>query len=120
MLIHIMLDQLNRINLLYDIYSPLLTERQQEVLQLYFSDNYSLGEIAVEYNISRQAVYDLIQRALGSLDKLEKKLGLYSLFNTQQKLLAEAESLLEAEVLTEIEIKRLKSIVANLRSTNEQ
>lgn len=119
-LIHIMLDQLNRINLLYDIYSPLLTERQQEVLQLYFSDNYSLGEIAVEYNISRQAVYDLIQRALGSLDKLETKLGLYSLFNTQQKLLAEAESLLEEEVLSEIEIKRLKSIVANLRSTNEQ
>ncbi len=115
-----MLDQLNKINLLFDIYSPLLTKRQQEVLHLYFSDNYSLGEIAAEYNISRQAVYDLIQRALGSLNKLEEKLGLYRLFNDQQKLLTEAESLLNDEMMTEFKVERLKSILTELRIMSEQ
>ncbi len=115
-----MLDQLNKINLLFDIYSPLLTERQQEVLHLYFSDNYSLGEIAAEYNISRQAVYDLIQRALGSLNKLEEKLGLYRLFNEQQKLLSEAESLLNEDTMTGYKVERLKSILTELRITSEQ
>lgn len=115
-----MLDQLNRINLLYDIYSPLLTERQQEVLQLYICDNYSLGEIAGEYGISRQAVYDLIQRSLSSLDRLESKLGLYRLFNERQHLLVEAESLLSKDEMSEAKIGRLKSIIAALRSVDEQ
>ena len=115
-----MLDQLNRINLLYDIYAPLLTERQQEVLQLYFHDNYSLGEIALEYSISRQAVYDLIRRALVSIEKFEQKLNLYRLFNDQQELIAEAEHLLDGEKLQTEDLKRLKKIVAALRSSSEQ
>lgn len=115
-----MLDQLNRINLLYDIYAPLLTDRQQEVLQLYFSDNYSLGEIAVEYNVSRQAVYDLIQRALASIEKLEEKLNLYKLFNIQQELLNEADSLLAKEEFGKNDQQRLQKIVDDLRSNSEQ
>lgn len=115
-----MLDQLNRINLLYDIYAPLLTERQQEVLQLYFSENYSLAEIAHEYNISRQAVHDLIRRAMGSIEKLEHKLGLYRLFNDQQELIAEAEHLLDREKLQAEDLERLKNIVAALRLSSEK
>ncbi len=115
-----MLDQLNRINLLYDIYAPLLTERQQETLHLYFSENYSLAEISSEYNTSRQAVYDLIQRALVSMEKLEEKLGLYRLFNEQQELLTEADKLLLQEKLKTQDLKRLKEIIAALRSSNEQ
>ncbi|MBW6463582.1 MAG: YlxM family DNA-binding protein [Bacillota bacterium] len=115
-----MLDQLNRINLLYDIYASLLTIRQQEVLQLYFSDNYSLAEIAAEYGISRQAVHDLIQRSLASLEKLEKKLGLYSLYNEQQELIDEAEKLLDSNNLQQKEINRLREIIAGLRISTEQ
>lgn len=115
-----MLDQLNRINLLYDIYAPLLTERQQEILQLYFSENYSLAEIAHEYSISRQAVHDLIRRAMGSIEKLEQKLGLYRLFNDQQKLIAEAEHLLESEKLRAEDLTHLKKIIAALRLSSEQ
>ena len=115
-----MLDQLNRINLLYDIYASLLTERQQEVLQLYFHDNYSLGEIALEYRISRQAVYDLIRRALESIEKFEQKLGLYRLFNEQQDLLAEADSLLDRQELNPDHLQRLKKIVNELRLSSER
>jgi uncharacterized protein len=115
-----LLDQINRINMLYDIYAPLLTERQQEVLQLYFSDNYSLGEIALEYGISRQAIYDLIQRALASIERFECKLGLYRLFENQQKLFTEAEGLLESDQIDQHSLKRLKSIIAELRKSSEE
>jgi predicted DNA-binding protein YlxM (UPF0122 family) len=114
-----MLDKLNRINLLYDIYGSLLTARQQEVLQLYFSDNLSMGEIAAEYGISRQAVYDLIQRALTSIEGFEEKLGLYSLFCFQQRLLQEAGRILE-QPLGPGERQRLQEIIGELRQKNEQ
>ncbi len=115
-----MLDQLNRINLLYDIYGSLLTGRQQETLHFYFSENYSLAEIAAEYKTSRQAVYDLIQRALDSMENLEEKLGLYRLFNEQQDLLAEADDLLLQTELKALDLQRLKEIIAALRSGNEK
>lgn len=115
-----MLDHINRINILYDIYAPLLTEHQQQILQLYFSDNYSMGEIADEYGISRQAVHDLIQRALSSLEKLEQKLGLYKLYGEQLSLLDEAELLLAEDEVSKKDIKRLKGIIKALRSSSEQ
>ncbi|HOB28902.1 MAG: YlxM family DNA-binding protein [Dethiobacteria bacterium] len=114
-----MLDKLNRINLLYDIYSSLLTTRQQEVLQLYFSDNLSLAEIAAEYGISRQAVHDLIQRALVSIESFEEKLGLYALFCFQKSLLQEADRILEQPVGPR-EQRRLQEIINELQQKNEQ
>ncbi len=115
-----MLDQLNRITLLLDIYAPLLTERQQEVLRLYFSDNYSLAEIAGEFKVSRQAIHDLIRRSLDTLEKLESKLGLYSLFNEQQDLLAEAEEITRVGQIDRLHHNRLKEIIFALRRGNEQ
>jgi uncharacterized protein len=115
-----MLEELNRINLLYDIYGPLLTARQQEVLRLYFSDNLSLGEIAAEYRISRQAVYDLIRRALAAVETLETKLGLYRLFQFQQERLLEAGRILEKPVPEPGELVRLREIIGELRQRNEQ
>jgi uncharacterized protein len=115
-----MLEELNRINLLFDIYASLLTERQKEALQLYFSDNYSLGEIAGEYKVSRQAVYDLIQRSLNTLEKLETKLGLYQLFNRQEQLLTEADALLSAGYPNQAQLTRLRDLVNDLRLSIEQ
>ncbi len=115
-----MLDHLNRINVLYDIYGPLLTGRQQEVLKLYFSDNLSMGEIALEYGISRQAVHDLIRRALASIEAFDEKLGLYNLFHFQQERLIEADRILGKPQLAGSERERLQEIVRELRQKNEQ
>lgn len=73
-----MLEKTTRINLLYDFYGPLLTKKQQNFIELYFQHNLSLGEIAEEYGISRQAVYDLIKRSVKSLENFECKLQLCS------------------------------------------
>ncbi|MNW28881.1 putative DNA-binding protein [compost metagenome] len=70
------LEKTTRINLLFDFYEPLLTDKQQMFLKYYFHDDFSLGEIAAEFEISRQAVYEHIKRAEQVLDMYEEKLGL--------------------------------------------
>ncbi|OAB35852.1 DNA-binding protein [Paenibacillus macquariensis subsp. defensor] len=70
------LEKTNRINRLFDFYEHLLTEKQQTFLKYYFHDDFSLGEIAAEFEISRQAVYEHIKRAEQVLAMYEEKLSL--------------------------------------------
>lgn len=70
------LEKTNRMNVLFDFYGPLLTEKQQTFLKCYFHDDYSLGEIAADFDISRQAVYEHLKRAEQALEDYEAKLGL--------------------------------------------
>ncbi len=70
------LSKLGRITLLFDLYGPLLTPKQREAVRLYYEQDLSLGEIAEECRVSRQAVYDLLRRAENALEKYEQKLGL--------------------------------------------
>jgi len=69
-------DGMVRRALLFDFYGSLLTPKQQEVYDLYFQQDLSLGEIAELKSISRNAVYDLLQRAREALETYEDKLGL--------------------------------------------
>ena len=82
------LEKTTRVNLLFDFYGPLLTEKQQTFLTCYFLDDLSLGEIAAEYDISRQAVYEHIRRAEATLEAYEEKLGLASRYERRSELLA--------------------------------
>jgi len=71
-----MIDKIAEVSLLYDFYGQLLTERQREVMRLYHEENYSLSEIAKEYDISRQGVHDTLKKAERALHEYEEKLGL--------------------------------------------
>jgi predicted DNA-binding protein YlxM (UPF0122 family) len=70
------LEKTNRINVLYDFYGALLTDKQQIFLKCYFHDDYSLGEIAADFHISRQAVYEHLKRAEQVLEDYDAKLQL--------------------------------------------
>lgn len=70
-----MLDQLARVARLYDFYGPLLTPKQRQWLELHYHHDLSLGEIADEEGISRQAVYDGLHRAIKALEDYEARLG---------------------------------------------
>lgn len=61
---------------LLDFYGPLLTGRQQALLQLYCEEDLSLAEIAEQEGISRQAVHDSVRRGDAQLHEYEKQLGL--------------------------------------------
>ena len=58
------IEKTNRMNALFEFYSTLLTEKQMNYMELYYADDFSLGEIAEEYEVSRQAVYDNIKRRI--------------------------------------------------------
>ena len=47
------IEKTNRMNALFEFYATLLTEKQMNYVELYYADDYSLAEIAEEYNISR-------------------------------------------------------------------
>ena len=49
--------------ILFDFYGDILTEKQQELFDLYYNEDLSLGEIAEHLGITRQGVRDGIVRA---------------------------------------------------------
>ena len=71
------MDQLELI-LLFDYYGDLLTERQKMCFDLHYNQDLSLGEIARELSISRQAVYDNLSRTEALLKNMEEKTGCVS------------------------------------------
>ena len=56
---------------------------------------FHLGEIAEEYNVSRQAVYDNIKRTEAMLEEYEEKLLLLEKFQERSKLIQEMKELIE-------------------------
>lgn len=66
--------------LLYDFYGELLTKRQRQIYESIVYGNLSLGEIAQEEGISRQAVHDIVKRCDKILQGYEEKLRLIAKF----------------------------------------
>ena len=71
-----------------------------------------LGEIAEEYDVSRQAVYDNIKRTEAMLEEYEDKLLLFEKFQERSKLIQEMKELIAknhhlneklSEMVTELE-----------------
>lgn len=90
-----MLEKISHVVLLKDFYGPLLTEKQQNVLNLHYENDLSLSEIADDMSTSRQAVYDMVKKAESLLEQYEQKLGLVERFQTMRERLKELSSLLE-------------------------
>ncbi|QHF57574.1 hypothetical protein Bateq7PJ16_1768 [Bacillus subtilis] len=55
-------------------------------MSLYYLDDFSLGEIAEEYEVSRQAVYDNIKRTEAMLEQYEDKLLLLKKFQERKEM----------------------------------
>ena len=75
------------ISILSQIYKDVLTEKQFEILDQYYNNDYSLSEIAENYNITRQAVRDNIKNGESKLYDLENKLGIMKKIEKQQKII---------------------------------
>lgn len=98
-----MFEKNMRIGFLLDFYGEVLSERKRTVLDYYYNDDLSLGEIAAEIGISRQGVRELIKKAEEELCFYEEKLGLAGRFRNTQRLAEQLiEQLRDAEVGEEI------------------
>lgn len=70
------MDKRTEILILFDIYGMLLTDKQKNIMDLYFNNDLSLSEIAENSSTSRQAIHDTIKRCEKLLYEYEKKLQL--------------------------------------------
>ena len=63
-----------RISLLADYYGEMLPPRMLEIVRKYYDEDMSLTEIAAQFDISKQAVSEMVSRAQIALQEYEKKL----------------------------------------------
>ena len=68
------------ISLLLDFYGDILSDRQNEMLSMYYNDDCSLSEIAESFSISRQGVRSVLKKGETILTDMENKLHLASRF----------------------------------------
>ena len=60
---------------LFDIYGGLLTKKQQQYFKEYYFENLSLQEIADNYNVSRNAIYNQLRETKDLLNHYEEILN---------------------------------------------
>ena len=114
------MKEFHKVNLLNDFYGSLLTERQQNFIELYYGEDLSLGEIAEQYNVTRQAVHDTLKRAEQTLINYEEKLGLVAKFNEEYQSLEEVITLINGYENTQdardlLKAKEIVQLILNKR-----
>lgn len=98
-----------RMNQLYAYYQALLTPKQQDMLTLYYEEDYSLAEIAEHYQVSRQAVHDTLKRSEKTLELYEQSLKLLERRQQREKWLDELKENLDNREKALAIIEQLKA-----------
>lgn len=98
-----------KVSILCQIYGKMLTEKQYNFLNDYYNNDYSLSEIAQNYQITRQAVRDNIVKGEKKLFELEEKLGIMKRTQNQEEQIVKILS-----ELTKIQTKFSDDKIANI------
>ena len=85
---------------LLDFYAPALTEKQREIVEMYYYNDYSLAEIADNCGITRQGARDAIKRSETIINDLEYRLGFAKQYE-QTKAELEKISVLAKKIIKE-------------------
>lgn len=70
---------------LFDFYGDMLTEKQRQVVELYYEEDLSLAEIAENQSITRQGVRDSLKRAEAQMREMEERLQLAGRFREMRE-----------------------------------
>ena len=93
-------EELAELASLYDSYGVLLKENQQDIFEAYVLDNLSLSEIADEQGMTRQGVYDTINRSRKKLREYESRMRIIEKADAIERHLSEIEKLVESKNMT--------------------
>ena len=70
-------DDFLKYSVLFSYYGELFSKKKKQYLELYLEENSSLSEIAEQYGVTRQAVFDNIKKGVIKLEEYESKLGIF-------------------------------------------
>lgn len=109
-----MVEKIVEVGILYDLYGNLLKEKQKEIMEFYYIEDFSLSEIAENLGISRQSVYDNIKRGEKTLYNYEEKLRILEKMQSKEekarKILELIKNLENNEYIEDIEKTALEII----------
>lgn len=88
----IQMEKFVRQSLLYDFYGELLTQTQKSIYEDVVMNDLSYSELAREYGISRQGVFDMMKRCDKKLEDYENKLKLVEKFENAREKVAMLQS----------------------------
>src|SRR3712207_3584120 len=121
------IQKMVEIEILYAQYGPLLTDKQRDILSMYYEEDYSLGEISNILGTSRQSIFDSLKRSEKSLRDYEDKLGmvkklkkidieLYKLADKAKEIDSKGNSLKDANQFIELIDERSEEHTSELQS----
>jgi hypothetical protein len=117
------LDRKVEYGVLSSFYSSLLTDNQRVMVRLYCDEDLSLGEIARQMAMSRQAVSETMNRAFMKLDQFEDALGLSRRFQQVTDVLKECGSMLgrvQATKETEKHLHQAQHMIQSILEEEEK
>lgn len=112
-----MVDLSKKIKLieLEECYAALLTEKQRQIFEMYYFEDWSLFEIAEKLEISRQAVHDSLTKTEQFLLETEQKCGFLSKNKSVEQSLIELQSSLNTADPVQAKISaKLHEIITKL------
>jgi len=93
------MDKIVYLNILYDCYKNLFTEKQQMYFEMYYWENLSLSEIADNFEVSRNAIHNQLKIMEERLIELEEKLKINE---KKEKIIKLLDKKVDNKVLEEI------------------
>lgn len=104
-----------KMSILLDIYGKLLTEKQYNLLNDYYNNDFSQSEIAENEEITRQAVRDNLKKGENNLLEYEEKLKIMEKnLITENKINSVLEDIKIAK--SKISDKEVKKILQNIEN----
>jgi hypothetical protein len=88
------------LNNLFDCYGCLLTDKQRDYFCDYYQNDLTLGEIALNNGVSRNAIHNQLKETVKILKNYEEKL---QLFEKNGKILEIASKIDDADIRNELE-----------------
>ena len=88
--------------MLYDMYSPLFSDRQKVYFEEYYFNNFTLSEIAENLKVSRTAVHKALRLIERKLEEYESKLKLCEKRIAIEKILDSMEEYEKVDKIREV------------------